>query len=366
MNHSDYMQRALKLAKRGRTSPNPMVGAVVVKNGVIVGEGYHPRAGEPHAEVFALRDAGDEARGATMYVTLEPCCHFGRTPPCTKAVINAGISEVYVAMADPDTRVASHGLDELKRAGIKVHYPLLEDEAKQLNEAYIKHRLTGMPLVILKSAMSLDGRIATRTNDSKWITNEKSRAYAHRIRSRVDVILVGGNTARSDNPTLTARLGKKVYYPTRVVVTHSGNLPDSLNMFCNNGDCIVAASSFANSEHLRKLERTGARIISLRETTGGRPSISDLMKQLGDMGCLSVLIEGGGEVAASALEERVVDKVLYFYAPKIIGGRGAVPSVAGLGAETVASAVRLDRIKVRRFGDDIAVEGYVVYPEAKN
>ena len=358
------MLRALKLAKRGRTSPNPMVGAVVVKNGVIVGEGYHPRAGEPHAEVFALRDAGEEAGGATMYVTLEPCCHFGRTPPCTQAIINAKIAEVYVAMVDPDTRVASQGLEELKRTGIKVHYPLLEDEAKHLNEAYIKHRLTGMPLVILKSAMSLDGRIATRTNDSKWITNEKSRAYAHKIRSQVDAILVGGNTARTDNPTLTARLGAKVFYPTRVVLTRTGELPESLNMFCGQGDSIVASSNLANTQSLRKLERSGARIISLRDTDSGRPSISDLMKQLGDIGCLSVLIEGGGEVAASALDERVVDKILYFYAPRIIGGCDAVPSVAGLGAETVASAVKLDKIKVRRFGDDIAVEGYVVYPEA--
>ena len=178
----------------------------------------------------------------------------------------------------------------------------------------------------------------------------------------MDAILVGGNTARNDDPTLTARLGRKVYYPTRVVVTRSGELPDSLKMLDGQGESIIAASSLANIESLRKLERRGARIISLRETVSGRPAILDLMKQLGDMGCLSVLIEGGGEVAASALQERVVDKVLYFYAPKIIGGRDAVPSVAGIGAETVASAVRLDKIKVRRFGDDMAVEGYVVYP----
>lgn len=352
------MRKALKLAARGRTSPNPMVGAVIVKNGVIIGEGFHPKAGEPHAEVFALRDAGADAKGATMYVTLEPCCHYGRTPPCTKAVIDAGIAEVHVAMVDPDPKVASKGLDELRAAGVIVHYPLCEDEARSLNEAYIKHRTTGMPFVILKSAMSLDGKIATHTGDSKWITNEHSRAYAHKIRSQVDAILVGGNTARTDDPSLTARLGKKVFYPARVVMTSTGDLPERLKLFNEQGERIVAASSTANSESLRKLERAGARILSLRPLDG-RPSMRDLMLQLGKLGYLSVLIEGGGEVAASALAEGVVDKVLYFYAPKIIGGCDAIGSVGALGIDTVASSVKLSRIRVRRFGDDIAVEGYV-------
>ena len=365
MTHSEYMRRALKLAERGRTSPNPMVGAIVVKNGVIVGEGYHPRAGEPHAEVFALREAGAKAKGATLYVTLEPCCHYGRTPPCTRAVIDAGIAEVYAAMADPDAKVASRGLEELRQAGIKVHFPLCEQEAMQLNEAYIKHRTTGMPFVILKSAMSLDGKIATHTGDSKWITNERSRAFAHKIRSRVDAIIVGSGTARTDNPTLTARLGKKVYYPARVVVTASGDIPDSLKMFSEQGESIIASCSYANAGSLRKLERAGARILTLNEV-GKRPSIADLIKQLGEMGYLLVLIEGGGEVAASALEERVVDKVIYFYAPRIIGGREAISAVGGLGVPDVSSSITLDRIKVRRFGLDVAIEGYVRYPEESN
>ena len=365
MTHSDYMRRALKLAERGRTSPNPMVGAIVVKNGEIVGEGYHPRAGEPHAEVFALREAGEKAKGATMYVTLEPCCHFGRTPPCTQAVIEAGIAEVYVAMTDPDTQVASKGLHELKNAGLKVHLSLCEDQARLLNEAYIKHRTTGMPFVILKSAMSLDGKIATHTGDSKWITNERSRAYAHKIRSRVDAILVGGGTARADNPSLTARLGRKVYYPTRVVVTGTGNIPADLTMFSAPGESIVASSSYANNATLRKLESAGARILTLKQVAE-RPSIADLMKQLGKIGCLSVLIEGGGEVAASALEERVVDKIIYFYAPRIIGGQKAINAVGGLGAVNVSSSITLDNIKIRRFGSDIAIEGYVKYPGEPN
>ncbi len=362
MTHSDYMRRALALAARGRTSPNPMVGAVVVKDGEIVGEGFHPKAGEPHAEVFALKAAGLRAKGATMYVTLEPCCHHGRTPPCTKAVIEAGISEVYAAMVDPDEKVASQGLQELTNAGIKVHYPLCGDRAAQLNEAYIKHRTTGLPFVILKSAMSLDGRIAARSGDSKWITNERSRAFAHKIRSRVDAIIVGGNTARIDNPSLSARVGKKIYYPIRVVVTNTGMLPPDLALFSGPGQSIVACSSEANLDSLKKLNEAGARVMTVNGPNGCF-SMKDMLTQLGEMGCLSVLIEGGGEVAASALEERVVDKVVYFYAPKIIGGRDAVPSVGGLGAENVASSVILENVKIRRFGQDIAIEGFVAYPE---
>ncbi len=355
------MRLALKLARRGRTSPNPMVGAVVVKDGVIVGKGYHPRAGEPHAEVFALSDAGAAAAGATMYVTLEPCCHTGRTGPCTEAIKRAGIARVVAAMVDCDPQVAGNGLRWLESAGIEAQSGLLEAEARQLNEAYIKHRTTGLPLVILKSAMSLDGRIATRTGDSKWITNERSRAFAHRIRRDVDAIVVGGSTARTDDPKLTARIGRRVYYPTRVVLTESGDLPDSLSMLCGDGKCVIAASKRANRGSLRKLEEAGARILILADQNG-RPSLSDLMRQLAAMGHLSVLIEGGGEAAASALEEKVVDKAIFFYAPRIIGGRDAVCSIGGLGAATVAGSIGLERTRVRRFGADMAVEGYVVYP----
>ena len=355
------MHRALALAKRGRTSPNPRVGAVVVTSGAIVGEGYHRRAGEPHAEVMALQDAGAGARGAAMYVTLEPCCSHGRTPPCTDAIIQAGIARLYAAMIDPDPNVVGKGLDALKRAGIHVETGISEQEARRLNEAYIKHRTTGLPFVILKSAMSLDGKIATRTGDSKWITNERSRAFAHRIRREVDAIVIGGATARADNPALTARVGRKVYYPTRVIVTSTGDLPAEMNLLRESGETIIAAGKSANAASLRKLQRAGARILTLEEPNG-RPSIRDLMGQLARLGNLSVLIEGGGQLAASALEDRVVDKVIYFYAPRIIGGRDAVDSVAGLGAERVGSSISLDRAKLRRFGDNFAIEGYVVYP----
>ncbi len=363
MTHDDYMHRALKLAGRGRTSPNPKVGAVVVKDDVIVGEGYHRRAGEPHAEVLALRRAGETAKGATIYVTLEPCCHHGRTPPCTDAIIESGITKVYAAMADPDPKVASNGFNLLRGARIEVHCGICEREARELNEAYIKHRTTGMPFVILKTAMSLDGKIATRTGDSKWITNQRSRAFAHKIRSEVDAILVGAATARRDDPSLTARLGRRVYYPTRVVLTRSGDLSAEMKLVGEQGETVIAAARDADPDTLGKLQRAGARILTL-ESSNGRVSVADLMRQLADLGNPSVLLEGGGETAASALEERGVDKVIYFYAPRIIGGRDAVSSVGGQGASEVSSSISLDRVKVRRFGEDIAIEGYVRYPDA--
>lgn len=361
-NEAGFMTRALSLARRGRTSPNPMVGAVVVKNGLVVGEGYHPRAGEPHAEVFALRAAGSKARGAVMYVSLEPCCHQGRTPPCTRAIIDAGVRCVVAAMADPDPKVAGQGFSELKKAGVEVRFPLCEDAARDLNKAYIKHRTTGLPYVILKSAMSLDGKIATRTGNSKWITGDRARAYAHRIRSRVDAILVGANTARLDNPTLTARLPRKVYYPARVVISHGGNLPPDLEMFKQPGESIVACAKSSDASALRKLEAAGARILTVRES-GGKLSIVDLLKKLGKLGYLSVLVEGGGEVAACALEERVVDEIVYFVAPKIIGGSSAPAVVAGLGAATVESAICLENMKVRKLGRDLVVEARPIYPD---
>jgi len=360
VSHEYYMKRALRLARRGRTSPNPMVGAVIVRDGAIVGEGFHPRAGDPHAEIYALKEAGNKARGATMYVTLEPCCHHGRTPPCTEAIIEAGISEVYVAMTDPDPRVDCNGLEKLKAAGVRGYCPVCEDEARALNEAYIKHRTTGMPVVVLKLAMSLDGKIATKTGDSKWITNERSRAYVHRLRSKVDAIIIGAGTARADNPKLTARMRNKVFYPIRVIVTRTGDLPFDLEMFREPGETYIACSDSSDAESLGILERIGARIIRLR-SIGDRASIADLMRTLAGMGCLSVLIEGGSELAASALAEQVVDKITFFYAPKIIGGKEALGAIGGTGVETVSSSIELDRIKVRRFGDDIAIEGYIVH-----
>lgn len=357
----EYMSRALRLARKGRTSPNPMVGAVVVSDGAIIGEGYHVRAGKPHAEVVALANAGPRRTGSTLYVNLEPCCHQGRTPPCTRAIIEAGVATVVAAMVDPDPKVSGKGIEELRNAGIEVRCPVCEDSARELNEPYIKHRTTGLPFVILKSAMSLDGKIATRTGDSKWITGQRARSYAHRLRSRVDAVLVGGNTARVDNPLLTARLPSNVYYPARVVISQSGELPADLDMLSQPGEAIVACSENADTVSLKRLAAAGARILTLKET-GGRLRIRDLLASLAEMGHLSVLIEGGGEVAAAALEERVVDKIVYFYSPKLIGGRNAVTAVAGQGAACVDAAIHLKCMTMRRLGEDIVVEARPVYP----
>jgi len=337
-----------------------MVGAVIVRDGPIVGEGYHPQAGEPHAEVFALRAAGELARGAAVYVTLEPCSHHGRTPPCVDALIEAGISEVCFAMLDPDPRVSGAGIRRLEDAGVHVRGPILEDDARSLNEAYIKHRATGTPFVTLKLAMSLDGKIATRTGDSKWITNEKSRAYVHRLRSRVDAIVVGGGTAIADNPRLTARVGRRVTAPRRVVVTSTGNIPTSLALF-DGGGALVATTDNADASRLEELERAGARVLNL-DDGHGMVSMPGLMKMLAGMGCLWVLIEGGGQTAASALDAGVVDKVVFFYAPKIIGGVDAPTGVEGEGADAVGESIALERVRTRRFGDDVMVEAYVTRP----
>jgi diaminohydroxyphosphoribosylaminopyrimidine deaminase / 5-amino-6-(5-phosphoribosylamino)uracil reductase len=355
------MRMALGLAVKGRTSPNPRVGAVVVRDGEVVGRGYHPRAGEPHAEIFALNEAGDAATGADLYVTLEPCSHHGRTPPCCEAVIRAGIARVYVGMVDPDEKVAGRGIERLRDAGIEVVCPVLEDEARSINEAYIKHRTTGMPLVVLKSAMSLDGRIASRTGDSKWITGEKSRAYAHRIRAEVDAIVIGAGTARADNPSLTARVGRKTFYPKRVVVTRNGDLPHDLAMFSLPGETIVAVADSAPPDRLMKLEQAGARILKMNDC-GGWFSVREMLRQLGRMEMLSVMIEGGAGLAGRALDERVVDKAVFFYAPKIIGGATAVSGIGGEGVELVSNCPRLADTRIRRFGEDFAVEGRVVYP----
>ena len=338
------MERALELAARGRTSPNPKVGCVIVKDGVIVGEGFHPKAGMPHAEVYALRGAGEKAKGATMYVTLEPCSHYGKTPPCADAVVAAGIRKVYVAMTDPDEKVSGRGIKILRDAGIEVEVGDCEAESRKLNEFYIKHRTTGMPFVILKSAMTLDGRIATRTGDSKWISCDKSRKFVHELRAEVDAVLVGAGTARTDDPLLNARLDSETLYPRRVVVTKSGNLPN-LRMFHEPGETIVAVIGGASPA-------TDARVLRAE-------NLKDLFRKLGKEGVMSVLIEGGGETAWAAVKEGVVDKVVYFYSPRLMGGRDAVPAVGGEGVEKVSAAPRLKDIEVLRFDDDICVTGYL-------
>ena len=359
----EYMCRALALAARarGRTSPNPLVGAVVVTGGEIVGEGYHQAAGGAHAEVHAINQAGTAARGGTLYVTLEPCVHYGRTPPCTEAIIRSGIAQTFVAHVDPNPKVGGKGIQELEKAGIRVHVGLCELEARRLNEIFIKFIRTGRPFVILKSAMSLDGKIATSTGESQWISSEASRLQGHEIRDTVDAILVGVNTVINDDPSLTTRLpnrdGKD---PVRIIVDSECRTPLKARVVNQDGDgyAIIATTKRAPKERVTRLEAAGAKVLVVEEKES-RVCLSSLMRSLGCRGITSVLIEGGAEVNASAIGARIVDKVMCFIAPKIIGGTDAPSPIGGEGILRLAKAHELHETSVKLIDGDILVEGYL-------
>jgi diaminohydroxyphosphoribosylaminopyrimidine deaminase/5-amino-6-(5-phosphoribosylamino)uracil reductase len=364
MNDEHFMQMALELAVQGRgyTSPNPMVGAVVVRNGVVVGRGFHQLPGGPHAEVHALDAAGAAAQGATLYVTLEPCNHTGRTPPCTAKILAAGIQRVVIGMQDPNPHVAGGGAEFLRSRGIDIRLGVGEAEARQLNEAFVKYIRTGRPFVTAKCAATLDGRMATRTRDSKWITGESARAFAHELRHAADAVLVGVGTIAADNPLLTVRLNdRRLKDPIRVILdTHLRIAPDArvLN-HTSAAETWVIAGGGASAKSPGRLIRKGVRVIEA-ETRDGRVDVGPLMDRLGAMGVTSILIEGGSRVLASAFKAGIVDKVIFFYAPLILGGDDGVPICSGAGAERIKDAIRLDRIITRRFGDDVMIEGYVV------
>lgn len=356
-----YMKLALRLAARarGRTSPNPLVGAVVVNNGRIVGRGFHQKAGTPHAEIHALREAGPEARGATLYVTLEPCCHYGRTGPCSEAVIQAGIARTVVAMADPNPLVAGKGLKRLAEAGISVTLGVMEEEARQLNEVFLKYIKTRLPFVVAKAAVSLDGKIATRSGKSRWITGPAARAYGHRLRDRYDAILVGIGTILADDPALTTRLqGRKGRDPVRVIVDSRGRTPPDARVLNLQSEAatIIAVTRQAPVERLAALRGAGAEVVVVNE--GSRVDLLELMKLLGAREITSVLIEGGAAVHGSALEAGIVDKAVWFIAPKIIGGSEAPGPVGGFGVDDPNDAAQLERFKMRRLGEDFCLEGY--------
>mgnify|MGYP003768839555 CR=1 FL=1 len=363
MSSAFYMKRALRLARRGRTSPNPMVGAVVVRDGRVVGEGYHPKAGEPHAEVFALRAAGDLARGADLYVTLEPCCHHGKTGPCTEAVINAGIRRVYAAMVDPYPGVAGKGIETLRASGIEVEVGLLESEARELNRGFIKCVTCGRPFVLWKAAMTLDGKIATRTGDSRWVSGEASRRYVHRLRAQSDAIMVGIGTVLADDPSLTARTNRQdargaknaQNQPIRIVVDSEGRVPAGAKVLNDEAATIVVTKRSAPEANLDRLWSAGVRILGVRDIDG-RIDLGYLLGELGKMGINNVLLEGGGELAASMIAAGLVDRGLIFVAPKIAGGRDAKSPVEGEGIELMADALSTSKPRVRRFGDDVALE----------
>jgi diaminohydroxyphosphoribosylaminopyrimidine deaminase / 5-amino-6-(5-phosphoribosylamino)uracil reductase len=358
-----WMRRALDLAAhaRGRTSPNPMVGAVLVKSGEVVGEGFHAYAGSDHAEVAALREAEEAAMGATLYVGLEPCCHQGRTPPCVERIVGAGIRRVVAACEDPNPAVSGKGIEALRAAGLQVDVGVLTEEAAQLNEAFFTHIRTGRPFVILKAAASLDGKIATRTGESRWITGEAARHRVHQLRNEVDAVLVGIGTVLRDDPSLTTRLGiTDQRDPARVIVDNLARLPLRAKVVnrASTAPTLLAVSQTAPRARLEALEREGIQVIVV-DGSPRRVSLGHLMEALGKLGFLSVMIEGGAEINASAFREGVVDKALLFLAPILIGGKSAPTAVGGQGIESLGQATRLRDLRIERFDDDILLEGYI-------
>jgi len=367
MDDEHFMKMALDLAKKGEgfTSPNPMVGAVIVKNGRVIGKGYHQAAGEPHAEVNAINDAGALAQGATLYVTLEPCNHTGRTPPCTEKILAAGIRRTVVAMHDPNPEVKGGGIDYLKHRGIEIKTGVCEDLAKKLNEIFIKYVKTNRPFTIIKCAATLDGRIATRTGDSRWVTGKEAREFVHRLRHAVDAIMVGINTVEKDDPSLTTRLtkgfgGLKGLDPVRIVLdTHLKIFEEAKVLQLDSDSDTIIITGCSISEHKKaRIEQQGAKVIEL-PVKDGLIDLEVLMIRLGASGITSLLIEGGSRVIASALSAGIVEKVFFFFAPKILGGNDGVPICKGQGADSMENCIPVKDINVRRFGNDVMIQGYV-------
>lgn len=361
MTDEAFIRRTLTLARRaeGMTSPNPMVGAVLVKHGRIIAEGYHRRAGTAHAEVIAIEKAGMDAAGSTLYVSLEPCCHKDkRTPPCTEMIIAAKIVKVVVAIRDPNPKVSGKGIEELRKAGIEVVSGILEDEARQFNEFYIRHITSHLPFVILKVAMTLDGKIATPDGESKWITGEKARKEVHRLRGKVDAILTAIGTIEADDPLLTCRTGR-MRSPMRIILDPQLSIKRNARILTCPPKTVVVASDRASGKKQEQLRKEG---ISIMEHSGSRVDLQWLMKRLGAQGIVSVLIEGGSSLASSCLEEGIVDKVIWYIAPKIIGGRESFPAVGGRTFRTLQHAHELTRTAVRRVGHDFVIEGYLKRP----
>ncbi len=357
------MKLALKLAARGAgwVSPNPMVGAVVVKGGKVVGRGYHRRAGLPHAEVEALQRAGEAARGADLYVTLEPCNHQGKTPPCTQAILAAGVRRVVIATRDPNPRVTGGGADFLADRGVEVAVGLLAAEARRLNEAWFHFVETGRPWVIAKAACSLDGKIATVGGESQWLTGPAARTLGHRLRHRVDAIVVGIGTVLADDPQLTTRLPRgRGKDPIRVVLDSRLRLPLTARMLHLDSEAPtwVATTNQAPPETIRALEGTGAQVLVL-PGDAGRVSLPALLEELGARQVQSLLVEGGAETLGAFFDQRLVNQFYFFYAPKILGGQKAPGAVAGQGVIHLGEAHIVRDLKVRRVGGDLLVSGYL-------
>lgn len=355
------MQQALQIAAyaAGRTSPNPLVGAVIVKDGRVVGQGWHRKAGTEHAEIHALRQAGELAAGATIYVTLEPCSHYGRTGPCSKALIDAGIKRVVIAMLDPNPLVAGKGVAMIKAAGIEVETGLLQAQAERLNEVFLKWIMTKMPFVVMKTAMTLDGKIATAAGNSKWISNEVSRRRVHELRDVYDGILVGIGTVLADDPSLTTRLvsqsGKN---PLRIVVDSRARTPLTAKVVTDGqAKTLIAVTVAAEAAKVEALRQAGVEVLVVND--GQQVDLRQLFCLLGERGVCSIFVEGGALINYSLLKAGLIDKVYSFIAPKMVGGSSAPGPVGGDGVETLDQAFLLDNVETELLAGDILVSGYI-------
>jgi diaminohydroxyphosphoribosylaminopyrimidine deaminase / 5-amino-6-(5-phosphoribosylamino)uracil reductase len=364
--HTKFMKLAIKEARKGlgRTSPNPAVGAVIVKEEKVVAKGYHHQAGMPHAEVEAFTEIGNRAPGCTLYVTLEPCNHFGKTPPCTELILKSGVKKVVVGMRDPNPLVTGGGCEYLERNGIEVITGVLKEECTRLNEAFTKFISTGRPFVIAKSAITLDGWTATSAHHSQWITNEKSRSFVHRLRDRVDAVLMGVGTVLADDPAMTTRFKTKEGKDAiRIVLDTNFRTPPDAKVMKNESAAptLIATSTEGN----RLFQNSGPHPKGVK--TLACPTIKDkidlrtLMEKLGEMSITSVLVEGGSMILGAMLRAKLIDKFYIFIAPKILGGGDGIPMVAGCGPKTMEESLKLRNIKVRRFGDDVLISGYPNY-----
>ncbi len=358
-----FMKLALKEAKKGlgRTSPNPAVGAVIVKDGKVLAKGYHKAAGMPHAEIEALNKINGYAPGATLYVNLEPCNHYGKTPPCTEAIIKSGIKKVVIGVKDPNPKVKGGGSEFLKRYGIEVIEGVLAKECFNINEQFFKFIKTGLPFVVIKVAMTLDGWIATKTGHSKWITNDKSRRFVHRLRNISDAILVGIGTIIIDNPFLTTRLNNvKTKHPLRIIIDPYLKIPKDVNVLMNNpsNTLIIVGKGLVPKDKLRHfMENTGSYIIEC-PLKNKKLDLKRLMYMLGKKNIMYLLVEGGSKVIGSFIKEKLVDKFYIFKSPKILGSSDGVPMSYGKGPDSMNDAIKLKDLKIRRFNEDLLIEGY--------
>ncbi len=354
-----YMKKAIDLAKKGRgdTLPNPMVGAVVVKNDQIIAEGYHEKPGELHAERVALNKAGEKAKNSTLYVNLEPCDHHGRTPPCTEKIIESKVKRVVIGTMDPNPK-SGNGIKRLRDNGIEVKTGVLEEESKKLNEVFFKYSTEGIPYIVSKAAMTMDGKIASRTGDSKWISNEESRNFSHKLRDRYDGILVGANTVIKDNPRLTTRLkNEDGDNPLRIILDYRLRIPIDSKVIKKEGDILISTSKEMKNTKKEKIDRLKD-INNLNLFYMDDKGLDGLLNYLGDNGITSVLVEGGSEVHWSFFGDDLVDKIYFFIAPKIVGGKNSVSVVGGKGFERIKDSLKIEELEIKTFEDDILIKGY--------